>query len=81
MCPAYNNIQLLPVMREGFAFSVDLNKMMALLFLSALLCMSYLRAASELLSWSMELLVFACRQVGFKIVNLSVRFNRILFSS
>ena len=46
-------------MREGFAFSFDLNKIQHTLFLSVLvLCISYMHAASGLLFWSVELLAF-----------------------
>ena len=40
---------------------------------------SYTHATSGLLSWTMELLTFASRQYAPKIVDLSVRFIRILF--
>ena len=40
-----------------------------------------MHASSGLFSWNIELLVFASRQIAPKIVDLSVRFIRILFYS
>ena len=66
------------VMREGFAFSFDLNMIQHCPFSPSFLCISYMHAASGLSSRSMELLAFASRQFASKIVDLSVRFIRIL---
>ena len=84
--PGLQDVQLLSagVMREGLAFSFDLNQILRsttlLLLLSILFsCISYMHAASGLLSWSMELLEYASRQFALKFMDLSVRFVRILF--
>ena len=86
--PGLQDVQLLSagVMREGLAFSFDLNQILRsttlLLLLSILFsCISYMHAASGLLSWSMELLAFASHQFAPKIVDLAVRLIRILLYS
>ena len=42
------------------------------------MCISCMPAATKLFSWSIELLAFASRQFAPKIVDMSVRFIRIL---
>ena len=74
------------VMREGFAFSFDLNKIQFSLSPSSYMylfstCMrhpGYYPEAWRLLSWTMELLAFESRRFAPKVVDLSVRFIRIL---
>ena len=65
--------------------SFDLNKIHTLLFFAALLFLlvriSYMHEASGLLSWSIEHLALATCQFAPKIVDLSVRFIRILLCS
>ena len=68
----YNYSHSAGVMHEGLAFSFDL------FFLSFFLCISYMHAASGLLSWSMELLAFASRRYAPKGVDPSVHFIGIL---
>ena len=68
-------------MRGAFAYNFDLKKIPHCSFSPFILCISYIYAASGLLSWSMELLAFASRQFAPKIVNLSVRFIRNVFYS
>ena len=95
ICPAYQSIQhLTNQLSRGDARRTCLYfqshssvryRGQTLLFLSVLfLCISlisYMHAASGLFSWSMELLAFASRQFAPKMVDLSVRFIRILFYS
>ena len=73
ICPAYKSIQLLSggVMREGFAFSFDFNKIQYCSFSPSFLCVSYEHAAAGLLHWNMELLAFSSRQFAPRIVDLS----------
>ena len=50
-------------------------------FPSSFVCISCMHAASELFSWSTELLAFASRQVAPNIVDIFVRFIRMFLSS
>ena len=68
------------VMREGFTYSFDLNKIRHVSFFLCVLSMCCVHSCGVrlvMLSWSMELLTFASRQFVPEIVELSVRFIRI----
>ena len=54
----YNCSHSAGVMREGFAFNFDLYKTQHRSFCPSFICISYMHAASGLLSWSMELFAF-----------------------
>ena len=74
----YNHSHSTGVMREGFACSFELNNnMQHCSFSPSFLCNSCMHAASELLSWSMELLAFASRQFAPKVVDLSLSKKKI----
>ena len=67
------------MMRKGFGFFSNLNKIQHCSFSLSFLCVSCMHAASGLFSSSLELLAFSSRQFAPKIVKLSVRFVRVLF--